>query len=215
MSGQTELPRSLKHLVQKVMRGFYPIDHVIVVDLLIRRRLIKEDDIIDLLKFERKQLRSVLAMLEKDKLTKKKLRIETGIDGKSTKHHLYYINYKAFVNVVKYKLDHMRKKIELEERDLTARASFVCDECHKTFTDLEVDQLLDPMSGDMRSRSYDPLVYVLVLPKGCVFKQVFVLWRRSQGRPQSFAESRLTAIIGQIQSNNGTALAPTQRRRRH
>ena len=145
-----EVPRSLKHLVQRVMRGFYPIEHAIVVDLLIRRQLIKEDDMIELLKFEKKQLRSVLAMLEKDKLTKKKLRIETGVDGKSTRQHYYYINYKAFVNVVKYKLDHMRKKIELEERDLTARASFVCDECHKTFTDLEVDQLLDIMTGEMR-----------------------------------------------------------------
>lgn len=146
-----EIPRSLKHLVQKVMRGFYSIEQVIVVDLLIRKQLIKEDDMIELLKFERKHLRSILALLEKDKLTKKKLRIETGLDGKANRHNYYYINYKAFVNVVKYKLDHMRKKIELEERDLTARASFVCDECHKTFTDLEVDQLLDPMTGDMRS----------------------------------------------------------------
>ncbi|XP_054153299.1 general transcription factor IIE subunit 1-like [Oppia nitens] len=145
-----DIPRSLKHLVQRVMRGFYPIDHVIVVDLLLRKRLIKEDDIIELLKFERKQLRSVLAALEKDKLTKKKLKIETATDGKANRHNYYYINFKAFVNVVKYKLDHMRKKLELEERDLTARASFVCDDCHKTFTDLEVDQLLDPMTGDMR-----------------------------------------------------------------
>lgn len=30
--------------------------------------------------------------------------------------HYYYINYKQFVNVVKYKLDQMRKKIEAEER---------------------------------------------------------------------------------------------------
>lgn len=30
--------------------------------------------------------------------------------------HYYYINYKQFVNAVKYKLDQMRKKIELEEK---------------------------------------------------------------------------------------------------
>ena len=33
--------------------------------------------------------------------------------------HYYYINYKQFVNVVKYKLDQMRKKIEAEERKVT------------------------------------------------------------------------------------------------
>ena len=32
--------------------------------------------------------------------------------------------YKVFVNIVKYKLDHMRKKMETEERDATSRSSF-------------------------------------------------------------------------------------------
>ena len=30
--------------------------------------------------------------------------------------HYYYINYKQFVNVVKFKLDQMRKKIESNEK---------------------------------------------------------------------------------------------------
>ena len=62
----------------------------------------------------------------------------------------YYINYRIFVNVVKYKLDHMRKKMETSERDQTSRSSFKCLTCHKNFTDLEANQLLEPMSGEMR-----------------------------------------------------------------
>ena len=42
------------------------------------------------------------------------------------------------VNVIKYKLDKMRRKIETEDMGTTNRASFVCTTCHKTFTDLEV-----------------------------------------------------------------------------
>ena len=38
----------------------------------------------------------------------------------------YFINYKVFVNIVKYKLDHMRKRMETEERDATSRSSFRC-----------------------------------------------------------------------------------------
>ena len=34
--------------------------------------------------------------------------------------HYYYINYKEFVNVVKYKLDQMRKKLESEDRMVTS-----------------------------------------------------------------------------------------------
>nr|XP_046920038.1 LOW QUALITY PROTEIN: general transcription factor IIE subunit 1-like [Dermatophagoides farinae] len=144
-----EVPRPLKHLVQKVMRGFYPCEHMIVVDLLIRRVVLKEDDMIELLRFEKKQLRGVLALLKNDKLIKFKLRMETGLDGKAFRQNYYYINYKDFVNVIKYKLDHIRKKFELIDRDNTSRASFICSYCKKSFTDLEVDMLLDS-SGELR-----------------------------------------------------------------
>lgn len=149
-----EIPRPLKQLVQKVMRGFgYSWEHVIVVDLLIRRIILKEDDIIELLRFERKQLRAILALLKNDKLIKFKLRMETGLDGKAFRQNYHYINYKEFVNVVKYKLDHIRKKFELIDRDNTSRASFICSFCKKSFTDLEVDMLLDS-SGELRFEIY-------------------------------------------------------------
>ncbi len=54
--------------------------------------------------------------------------------------------------MIKYKLDHMRRKIETEDLVSTNRASFICPMCVKTFTDLEVDQLFDPMSGCLRWR---------------------------------------------------------------
>lgn len=44
-----------------------------------------------------------------------------GEDGKAVKVNCYFINYKIFVNIVKYKLDMMRKKMEVEERDATSR----------------------------------------------------------------------------------------------
>lgn len=145
-----EVPRPLKHLVQKVMRGFYSPEQMIVVDLLMRRVVLKEDDMSELLRFEKKQLRAVLALLKNDKLVKFKLRMETGVDGKAFKQNYYFINYKDFVNVVKYKLDHIRKKFELIDRDNTSRASFLCSFCGKSFTDLEVDMLFDMASQELR-----------------------------------------------------------------
>jgi len=56
----------------------------------------------------------------------------------------------VFVNVVKYKLHHMRRKIETDERDATNRASFSCPDCMKKYTDLEVDQLMDMVTGCLR-----------------------------------------------------------------
>ena len=45
-------------------------------------------------------------------------KLEETVDAKQRIRmvHYYYINYKAFVNAVKYKLDQMREKIENEAR---------------------------------------------------------------------------------------------------
>lgn len=60
---------------------------------------------------------------------------------------VFFCFFRVLVNVVKYKLDHMRRRIETDERDSTNRASFRCPCCFSTFTDLEANQLFDPMTG--------------------------------------------------------------------
>lgn len=146
----TEVPSSLKQLARLVVRGFYSIEDALIVDMLVRNPCMKEDDLCELLKFERKMLRARIATLKNDKFIQVRLRMETGADGKAQKVNYYFINYKSFVNVVKYKLDLMRKRLETEERDATSRASFKCPGCFKTFTDLEADQLFDFTTSEFR-----------------------------------------------------------------
>ncbi|NWI53570.1 T2EA factor, partial [Calyptomena viridis] len=146
----TEVPAALKHLAKYVVRGFYGVEYSLALDILIRYPCVKEDDLLQLLKYERKQLRTVLNTLKADKLVKVRMRVETGPSGKSTRHNYYYINYKVLVNVVKYKLDHVRQKIEADERDSTTRSSFICPSCSSTYTDLEVNQLFDAFTETFR-----------------------------------------------------------------
>ncbi|XP_029314240.1 general transcription factor IIE subunit 1 [Cottoperca gobio] len=143
----TEVPAALKRLAKQVVRGFYGVEHALALDVLIRNPCVREEDMLELLKFDRKQLRSVLNTLKADKFVKCRMRVETAPDGKTTRHNYYFINYRVLVNVVKYKLDHMRRRIETDERDSTNRASFRCPCCFSTFTDLEANQLFDPMAG--------------------------------------------------------------------
>lgn len=146
----TEVPAALKRLAKQVVRGFYGVEHALALDVLIRNPCVREEDMLELLKFDRKQLRSVLNTLKADKFVKCRMRVETAPDGKTTRHNYYFINYIVLVNVVKYKLDHMRRRIETDERDSTNRASFRCPCCSSTFTDLEANQLFDPMTGTFR-----------------------------------------------------------------
>ncbi|RMC14047.1 hypothetical protein DUI87_09134 [Hirundo rustica rustica] len=139
----SEVPAALKRLAKYIVRGFYGVECSLALDALIRYPCVKEDDLLQLLKYERKQLRTVLNTLKADKLVKLQMRVETGPNGKSMRHNYYYINYKVLVDVVKYKLDQVRRKIEADERDLTTRSSFKCPSCSSTYTDLEVNQLFD------------------------------------------------------------------------
>ncbi|KFQ76348.1 General transcription factor IIE subunit 1, partial [Phaethon lepturus] len=146
----TEVPAALKRLAKYIVRGFYGVEYSLALDILIRYPCVKEDDLLQLLKYERKQLRTILNTLKADKFVKLRMRVETGPNGKSTRHNYYYINYKVLVDVVKYKLDHVRRKIEADERDSTTRSSFKCPSCSSTYTDLEVNQLFDVFTETFR-----------------------------------------------------------------
>lgn len=91
----TEVPSSLKQLARLVVRGFYSIEDSLMVDMLVRNPCMKEDDICELLRFERKMLRARIASLRADKFIQVRLRMETGPDGKAQKVNYYFINYKV------------------------------------------------------------------------------------------------------------------------
>ena len=147
----TEVPSSLKQLARLVVRGFYNLEECLIIDMLVRYPCIREEDLGNLLKFDPRMLRAKISLLRMDKVVQTKQRIETGgEEGKVVKMNCYFINYKIFVNIVKYKLDHMRKKMETSERDATSRSSFKCTGCIQTFTDLEADQLYNPQLDEFR-----------------------------------------------------------------
>src|SRR6218665_2365951 len=138
----TEVPEKLKLLIRYIMRGFYKIEEALIMDLLMHHPCIKEDDLIELIKFDRKQLRGYINTLKQEHFIKVRMRVETDGGGRATRHNYYYISYNVFINVVKYKLHNMRRKIENDERQSTHRASFICPGCRKQYTDLDVGQLM-------------------------------------------------------------------------
>ncbi|XP_042667334.1 general transcription factor IIE subunit 1-like [Centrocercus urophasianus] len=206
----TEVPAALKRLAKYIVRGFYGVEYSLAVDVLTRYPCVKEDDLLQLLKYERKQLRTVLNTLKADKLVKLRMRVETGPNGKSTRHNYYYINYKVLVDVIKYKLDHVRRKIEADERDSTTRSSFKCPSCSSTYTDLEVNQLFDVFTETFRCTYCNTEVEedASALPKRDArtllakfneqMEPIFVLLRETEDTvlPYDLLEPQPTAIPG-------------------
>jgi transcription initiation factor IIE alpha subunit len=134
-----DLPEELIRLVRYVLRSFYDFELYLVMDMLIHYPCIKEDQLADILKLDGKIVRQYLIALKAEKFVSEKLAIETTTaDNKQNKVLHYYINYKMMVNVVKFKLDNMRKQIESEEKQLTCRASYKCLNCGRHYTDLDM-----------------------------------------------------------------------------
>ncbi|VDP01428.1 unnamed protein product [Soboliphyme baturini] len=138
-----EIPNSMQKLARYVVRGFYGVEHGVTLDLLIRNVCMREDELRELLRFDPKQLRSVLITLKSDKLIKERQEVEQRVEGRPVRHNYYFINYPALINVLKYKLDHMRRKLEAEEKSNIRRSSFKCTKCEKVYSDLEIDILWD------------------------------------------------------------------------
>ena len=105
------IPSSLKSLLRLVLRGFYEVEHMLVIDILIRKIYMTEEEIERLIRFEKKQLKNVITRLENEKILKSRIKMETGPDEKSKKQNYYYINYRGFVNVVKYKLGKVLRSV--------------------------------------------------------------------------------------------------------
>ena len=146
----TEIPWELKKLARLVVRGFYDIEYSLIVDILVRYHSIREEDLCDLLKFDKRILRTKLNTLKSDKLIGVKQNIENGENGKPVKMKCWFFNYRMFVKVVNYKLHKMRKRMRTEETDATSRSTFKCSNCDKQFSDLQADQLFDPESGEFK-----------------------------------------------------------------
>ncbi|ODM88684.1 General transcription factor IIE subunit 1 [Orchesella cincta] len=67
----------------------------------------------------------------------------SGGDGKGVRTDFYYIQYGKLANVVKYKLDNVRRRLDTLERDANTMNSFYCDSCNKSWTDLEAGELFN------------------------------------------------------------------------
>lgn len=139
-----EIPDAMKKLATFIARGFYGPEHGILMDQLKRRTVMKEDELRHLLKLDIKQLRAILVQLKRDMLVKERSLAEEREEGaRAVKTLYYFINYRSLLNVTKYKLDQMRRKLESEDATATKRAAYKCSRCSRPYTDLEIDRLID------------------------------------------------------------------------
>jgi len=114
--------------------------------------LVKEEQLRDITKMDNRVLRQLLVQMKVDKIVKERMvPVENPTGGKPKRVNYYFVNYKAVLNVARYKIDHMRQKLESREKNDVNKASYKCSRegCGATYDSLEINDLIDMTTGDM------------------------------------------------------------------
>jgi len=105
-------------LVKKVARAYYKPQYIVVLDLLSTTGVtsLKEEDIASKVKLSTKEIQKICGKLKDDRLIKSEPKQEPRRDGRMGTKQYHYIDYKLFVDAVKWKIREMTKKINEKKR---------------------------------------------------------------------------------------------------
>ncbi|RNA39515.1 general transcription factor IIE subunit 1-like [Brachionus plicatilis] len=138
------VPSELKELIRIIVLNFYGFDFYVCIEYLMIYLCLREEDLAEMLKLDPKIVHEHLFTLKKDKFLNEKLTVDIQKDGKHIKHHLFYINYISAVNMIKYKIDKIRERIENEELKIT-ESVYKCVNCSKVFTEFDLKEIFITM----------------------------------------------------------------------
>ncbi|KAG8716034.1 hypothetical protein FRC11_010760 [Ceratobasidium sp. 423] len=141
----SETTRALQALVQIVSRAFYESRFVVVMDQLSRLPVIKEEELAGRVGVTLKELNKVTAVLTNDRLIKvyRQNELKSERAQRAVPRSYYWIDYENLCNVVKWRISAMRHAIEQQLRNELNNKGYICIQCQKTFTPLDVDRLFD------------------------------------------------------------------------
>ncbi|KJH47613.1 TFIIE alpha subunit [Dictyocaulus viviparus] len=146
----TEVPPSLHRALLLMTKNFFSKEHYLVVYYIMRAVCIREENLRNRLNFDQKQLRQLLVALKNEKLVKDRLLQQKNETGRNVSIIFYFINYRAIINVLKYKIDHMRQMLEAREKNELQKANYKCEQCGAQYEDMDIDRIFDPQTGTLK-----------------------------------------------------------------
>ncbi|RKP19173.1 hypothetical protein ROZALSC1DRAFT_14319, partial [Rozella allomycis CSF55] len=141
----------LRELVQVVARKLYSPEHCVLLDALIRFQTLKDEDLSDYLKITLKDVNRIAAKLKNDRLIRSDAKPESRVGGKPLLRTFYILDYKLFVDVVKYKISMLRKRMNEDiqnvmknfyiEKDVTSK-TYKCPSCEIIYSIMEASKIM-------------------------------------------------------------------------
>ncbi|GAB5591539.1 hypothetical protein Unana1_06439 [Umbelopsis nana] len=139
----------LKTMVARVARAFYDPKYIVVLDALNKiGEQIKEEDLSISLKLTLRELHKLCAKLREDRLVRIIQKQEARApDQRAVPKTYYYIDYKQFVNVVKWKMYKMQTSVRDTLRTESENKGYICPNCQRTYPALDAVGLLSMTDG--------------------------------------------------------------------
>lgn len=109
---------------------------------------LKDDDLAGRMGLQAKELNKLMAVLGNDRLVQvyRQNELKEGAQ-RSVGRQYYYIDYKLFCDVVKWRVAEMRRIIDSGLRNELDNKGYICPQCSKSYIPLEVDKLIDFSRG--------------------------------------------------------------------
>ncbi|KAJ3155033.1 hypothetical protein HDU89_007223 [Geranomyces variabilis] len=137
----------LRKLVALVARAYYEPKHMVVFDILVKVNSQRDEELAKALRVQTKELHKICSKPKLDGLLKSEGRAEfvgpvtEGKQQRKISRTYYYIDYKVFVDVVKWKIYKIGKLIEKEVQMQMANMPYKCPRCNKEYSALDFAML--------------------------------------------------------------------------
>lgn len=138
-------------LISAVARAFYDDDCVILVDILISQKYLRDDDMAQRLSLPAKKLRATLQFLQEEHLVRTE-DVDDLAQGGSQATKFYYLDYNRAVHSIRLRLFLLRRKLEHAEMRARSNSFYLCPgykdrRCNGRYTEEEAQQELDLTTG--------------------------------------------------------------------
>lgn len=136
----------IRRLVQVIARLFYDDGYILLVDQLVSIALIPIEVLARRIGMQTRDLASLASKLVEDRVISV-YRCQETRDGpfqRSITRTYFYIDYKLFLDVTKWRMMAMRRHIDTKLRNGLDNKGYVCPRCGKSYSTLEVAHLLNP-----------------------------------------------------------------------
>ncbi|RKP27934.1 hypothetical protein SYNPS1DRAFT_26445 [Syncephalis pseudoplumigaleata] len=150
----------LRTLVSRVARAFYDPKWTVILDALCRVETYRDEQLSKVTKLSSSNVHKICAKLRDEYLIRSAFRYDTKkVEGLSIRRTYYMIDYKRFVDVVKWRIYEMRKRVlaDLRGADAAAAATaaashaqeqenkgYACPSCRRVFDALDACKNVDP-----------------------------------------------------------------------